>query len=522
MADRPRTRVSLVPDCGSCFGLCCVALPFAASADFPVDKPAGQPCGNLRERLPAAASTPGCARPAGRAAPSSTASAPASRSRRSPSAGCPGATRPGRPARCTPCCRSCGSCTRCSPTWGRRSRSRRPRRRGRSWPLCCTRSRTLTAATAEALLRPRPGRAARRGSGPLLQRTSAVVRADARRARRAPASLPRRVRPGADLLGADLRGADLRAADLRGAYLIAADLCGADLRTADLLGADLRDADLPDADLAGALFLTQPQLNAARGNAGTRIPARPATPGPLDLTRAPRQQSHAQAGDVREADAAGRPAVWAAAPAPVQSVRRGQMPHCPGAETVLTDMEGVRCLPEEHRGVGALVLAGSSGRVDTDRARVLGAHGVLAESIRWFGGDGQHDGPWEIPVELFLDRVAMLRKVCERVIVLGTSFGAEAALVTGVLSDHVDAVVAFAPSDECGRASPQTVESPRTGPTRGSRCRSSSSPTTGSRPITRRRTSTYTVAPERDSATRWPRPRSLSTHPRGGPGGRGR
>lgn len=97
--------------------------------------------------------------------------------------------------------------------------------------------------------------------------------------------------------------------------------------------------------------------------------------------------------------------------------------------------------------MGALVLAGSSGRVDIDRARVLGAHGVLAESIRWFGGDGQHDGPWEIPVELFLDRVAMLRKVCERVIVLGTSFGAEAALVTGVLSDHVDAVVAFAPSD---------------------------------------------------------------------------
>ncbi|TIC80154.1 hypothetical protein E8D37_16300 [Nocardioides sp. GY 10127] len=33
------------------------------------------------------------------------------------------------------------------------------------------------------------------------------------------------------------------------------------------------------------------------------------------------------------------------------------------------------------------------------------------------------------------------------VIVLGTSFGAEAALLTGALSDRVDAVVAFAPSD---------------------------------------------------------------------------
>ena len=48
MADRPSTRLSLVPDCASCFGLCCVALPFAASADFPVDKPGGQPCTNLQ------------------------------------------------------------------------------------------------------------------------------------------------------------------------------------------------------------------------------------------------------------------------------------------------------------------------------------------------------------------------------------------------------------------------------------------------------------------------------------------
>ncbi len=35
----------------------------------------------------------------------------------------------------------------------------------------------------------------------------------------------------------------------------------------------------------------------------------------------------------------------------------------------------------------------------------------------------------------------------DRVVVLGTSFGSEAALLTGALSDEVDAVVAFAPSD---------------------------------------------------------------------------
>ncbi|WP_436848493.1 pentapeptide repeat-containing protein [Streptomyces asoensis] len=44
------------------------------------------------------------------------------------------------------------------------------------------------------------------------------------------------------------------------------------MRGADLIGADLRDTALADADLTGAFFLTQPQLNAARGNAGTRLP----------------------------------------------------------------------------------------------------------------------------------------------------------------------------------------------------------------------------------------------------------
>lgn len=116
-------------------------------------------------------------------------------------------------------------------------------------------------------------------------------------------------------------------------------------------------------------------------------------------------------------------------------------------EVSLTGIEGVRCIPEAHAGVGALVLAGSSGRVDTHRARILAGRGVLAESIRWFGGEGQHGGPWEIPIELFLERVTGMQKDCQRVIVIGTSFGSEAALLTGVLSSHVDAVVAFAPSD---------------------------------------------------------------------------
>jgi hypothetical protein len=38
---------SLRPDCGQCFGLCCVAPAFPKSPDFAIAKDAGQPCLNL-------------------------------------------------------------------------------------------------------------------------------------------------------------------------------------------------------------------------------------------------------------------------------------------------------------------------------------------------------------------------------------------------------------------------------------------------------------------------------------------
>ena len=113
----------------------------------------------------------------------------------------------------------------------------------------------------------------------------------------------------------------------------------------------------------------------------------------------------------------------------------------------LAEVEGVRWLPVLPTGAGALVLAGSSGRVDSSRAELLAGQGVIAESIRWFGGLGQHDGPWEIPLEVFFERIDDLARDCDRVLVIGTSFGAEAALLVGALHAGVDAVVAFAPSD---------------------------------------------------------------------------
>lgn len=81
-----------------------------------------------------------------------------------------------------------------------------------------------------------------------------------------------RLAAGADLAGADLRAHRLCGADLRGACLIAADLRGCDLAGVDLLGADLRDTRLEGADLSATLYLTQPQVNAARGSGDTRLP----------------------------------------------------------------------------------------------------------------------------------------------------------------------------------------------------------------------------------------------------------
>jgi hypothetical protein len=77
----------------------------------------------------------------------------------------------------------------------------------------------------------------------------------------------------ADWMGKKLRGNDLRAIDLRGAYLIATDMRNADLRGVDFIGADLRDADLRGANLSTSMFLTQMQINSAKGDVKTTLPS---------------------------------------------------------------------------------------------------------------------------------------------------------------------------------------------------------------------------------------------------------
>ncbi|KOG37160.1 acyl-CoA thioester hydrolase/BAAT C-terminal domain-containing protein [Streptomyces resistomycificus] len=109
--------------------------------------------------------------------------------------------------------------------------------------------------------------------------------------------------------------------------------------------------------------------------------------------------------------------------------------------------EGVLIAPTLGADVGVLVLAGSSGRIERERARILAEQGFAALAIRWFGGPEQSPGICEIPLETFVDGVDLLRSGgARRIGILGTSKGAEAALLTAVHEPRVDVVIALSPT----------------------------------------------------------------------------
>ncbi len=259
----PAADPSLRADCGNCFGLCCVALPFAASADFAIDKDAGQPCTNLRDDFRCGIHTQlrqrgfsGCTVfdcfGAGQKVSQVTFGGQDWRQ-------APGTAR--QMFEVFPVMRQLHELL-----WYLAEALTLPPARPIHGELrrALEKTERLTGGSAQELSE--LDMAAHRGDvNALLLRTSELVRAKV--------TGRKKERRGADLIGADLKAADLRGANLRGAYLIAADLKGADLRTADLIGADLRDADLSGADLTDAIFLTQPQLNAAKGDPATKLPS---------------------------------------------------------------------------------------------------------------------------------------------------------------------------------------------------------------------------------------------------------
>ena len=270
---------NLRADCANCFGLCCVAPAFTASADFAITKPAGHACPNLRTDF-------GCGMH--------------ERLRDDGFAGCTVFD-----------CFGAGQRVAQETFGGRDWRTTAAiatemfdafavmrQLHELLWYLSEAMTRTPTGplrdelaralAVTDAFAASAPEALNKLNVGPhrdqvnaLLLRTSELVRAEAG------SGGLRLDRRGADLIGAKLRGANLRGANLRGAYLIGADLRDADLRLADVIGADFRGANLSGADLRGSIFLIQSQLDAATGNVRTRLPTGLRHPSHWSLTITP-------------------------------------------------------------------------------------------------------------------------------------------------------------------------------------------------------------------------------------------
>lgn len=254
-------RLSLRADCESCFALCCVVPAFSASADFAINKPAGQACPHLQPDFRCGIHTS---------------------LRHQGFGGC-------TVYDCFGAGQKVSQMTFGGHDW--RQSPDTARQMFRVFPIMrdlhellwyVSEALTFPAAhplhddlhqalaRTERLTRQSPDAlvgldvaAHRREVNDLLLAASELVRAELPHAKD---------HRGADLIGANLRGADLSGASLRGAFLIGADLRGADLRLADVIGADLRGTDLRGADLTGSIYLIQSQLDAANGDGSTVLP----------------------------------------------------------------------------------------------------------------------------------------------------------------------------------------------------------------------------------------------------------
>ncbi|TGA97018.1 pentapeptide repeat-containing protein [Sporolactobacillus shoreae] len=261
---------SLRPDCEKCFGLCCVALPFAVSADFAVEKNAGKPCPNLQSDFRCSIHKnlrqqgfKGCIAfdcfGAGQKVSQITFG---------------GIDWHEGPATATKMYHVFPIMLQLHEilwylTEALTLKASHPIHR--ELYLALHETERLSQLSPDSLLKlDVPSH--RTNVNALLLRTSELVWIESHLQHKGMKKSKRINRRGADLMGANLRGTDLSGANLRGAYLIAANLRDADLRAADFIGADLRDADLSGADLTESIFLTQAQIDSAKGDAHTKLP----------------------------------------------------------------------------------------------------------------------------------------------------------------------------------------------------------------------------------------------------------
>ena len=74
----------------------------------------------------------------------------------------------------------------------------------------------------------------------------------------------------------------------------------------------------------------------------------------------------------------------------------------PIVQEKLTGMvRGTLVAPASASGLGVVVLHGSSGRQDLERARLFANHGAVSLALQWFGEKDQVPGICEVPLETF-------------------------------------------------------------------------------------------------------------------------
>ncbi|WP_194902972.1 acyl-CoA thioester hydrolase/BAAT C-terminal domain-containing protein [Quadrisphaera sp. INWT6] len=115
-------------------------------------------------------------------------------------------------------------------------------------------------------------------------------------------------------------------------------------------------------------------------------------------------------------------------------------------EHLLSAPPGVLVDPSGEPRCAVLVLSGSSGRLEADRARRLAAHGAAAAAITYFGGPGQPPGLCEVALEAFTPVLDLLAARSEHLVVWGASKGAEAALLLAAADERIRTVIAVAPT----------------------------------------------------------------------------
>ncbi|MEN2767424.1 pentapeptide repeat-containing protein [Ornithinibacillus sp. 16A2E] len=255
-------------DCTNCYGLCCIALPFAKSSDFSFDKDGGTPCPKLQSdyrcsihQLLRERGHKGCA-----------------------------------VYECFGAGQKVSQVTYNGKSW--RESPNQSEEMFRVFPIMqqlheilyylhearkisaaksiheqldqvIEHTERLTLLATKEILKINV-HAHRANINPLLLEASRLVRMNVAKPNNQ--NLRKKTGSRMDLIGVKLSGENLRGSDMRGALLIAADLRGSDLRETNFIGADLRDADLSGANLSGSIFLTQAQVNAAKGNHTTKLP----------------------------------------------------------------------------------------------------------------------------------------------------------------------------------------------------------------------------------------------------------